>query len=374
MIQTLSWLEAVRKKPGMYIGRTDEKGLTSCITELVANSLEQHLAGFCTSIIVTLHDDGSASVKDDGPGISAAPTSGCEVPFLEFAFTTNAPHGGNPYHVMGMAGVGAKCVNALSEWMVVTTRSANEEFQIGFAQGKVKEPLRKVTESKIQRGTLIRFKPDAEIFTEVTFNSKRLAGILEQVAMLHPGLNIRFVDERRNSASNALASHFLFPNGAVDYLERRHEPEFRIHPEPNQIAGEKDGVKVSIAFQFIESMNTWILSFANSSLSPHGGTHVAGFLRGLADGVNRFVGPGRQRFRPHELRVGLIAIVSVWLKDPKYAGAAKWELINPEVESIVHKLTFERVQTWIAEIQSTDDWFIDRLDEQRSAGFGLGEG
>jgi DNA gyrase subunit B len=372
MIESLSWHEAVRTKLGMYIGRLDEKGLTNCVTELLANSVEQHLAGLCTAITLTIHEDGSASVKDDGPGISVMPVAGHGVAFLELAFTTlNSPRRNHPYHVMGMAGVGAKCVNALSEWMIVNTCSANEEFEIAFARGKVKEPLRKVSESTVPRGTLIRFKPDVEIFNQATFSSSTLTRILQEVAMLYPGLRVHFMDQRSNSANRGLASHFHFPNGGVDYLRLLHEPEIKIHPEPIQIAGEDAGVKVSIAFQFVESMSTRILSFVNSSLSPRGGTHVAGFLRGLADAVNHFTGP-RRRFQPHEIRVGLSAIVSVWLGEPKYAGAAKWELINPEVEAVVHRLSVEKIRWWIAEMQDAADTFIDQLNEQRSPGLGLG--
>jgi Type IIA topoisomerase (DNA gyrase/topo II, topoisomerase IV), B subunit len=371
----LEGLEAVRKKPGMYIGGTDERALSNCVSELIDNSVEHHLAGSCSSIIVTVHGDGSVSVRDDGPGISVTVDAGEEISYVEMAFTTllMPGHQPKPPYRVGPDGVGAKCVNAVSEWMAVTTVSNGEEFQIAFARGKVKEPLRKCSEPNSKRGTTIRFRPDPEIFGDKTFDSNALTRNLEQIAMLHPGLDLWFVDERPNSANRALVSHFLFPNGSADYLNLILPNEMRIHSgEPVQISGEEAGVKVNVAFQFTESINTWILSFVNSCELIRGGTHVAGFLRGLTDAVNQFVGQ-RRRFEPHEVRIGLSAIVSVWLANPMYARATRSELINPQAEEVVRKLTFEKVRAWIAEIQGSDDWFIERLDEQRSPGFGLGE-
>jgi DNA gyrase subunit B len=359
----------------MYFGGTDERALNTCVIELVANSVEQHLAKLCSSISVIIQSDGSVSVKDDGPGIPIAIPDKYDAPYLEVAFTTlhalNKPRM-IPYRVLGSAGVGAKCVNAVSEWMVVTTVSNGEEFQIAFARGKVNEPLRKCGEPNSKRGTTIQFRPDPEIFGDKTFNSNTLTRSLEQIAMLHPGLDVWFVDERPNSGNRALVSHFLFPNGSADYLNLILPKQTRIdYPQgPVQISGEEAGVKVSVAFQFSESINTLILSFVNSSHSLIGGTHVAGFLRGLTDAVNQFAG-NRRQFQPHEVRIGLSAIVSVWLADPKWARAWKAELINPEVEAVVRKFTFEKVRAWIGEIQKSDDWFIERLEEQRSPGFGL---
>lgn len=310
-------------------------------------------------------------MKDDGPGISVRPVLGHNVPFLELAFTNLSMHGNHPYHVMGMAGVGAKCVNAISEWMIVNTRSGEEEFEIRFARGKVQEPLRKVIESKIRGGTLIHFKPDPEIFSKTAFDCNALAKFLEQVAFLHPGLDVNFVDEGPNQLNRSAVSRYVFPNGGADYLKLILPKETAIHPqEPVQFAGKEGGIRLSVAFQFNESINTWILSFVNSSQSVRDGTHVTGFLLGLTDAVNQFAG-SRQRFQPHEVRIGLSAIVSVWLADPKYGRATKSELINQEVEQVVRKLTFEKVRAWIAEIQGADNWFIDRIDEQRSPNFGL---
>src|SRR5262249_15672632 len=202
----------------------------------------------------------------------------------EKAFTTlySGSERDRKYRVWGLYGVGAPCVNALSEWMLVTTVSEGEEYQIAFARGKVKEPLRKCLERKPARGTTMHFKPDPEIFGERTFDSNVLTRTLEQVAMLHPGLGVWFVDERPNSINRALVSHYLFPNGSADYLGLIIPKEARIHPrEPVQISGEEAGVKVSVAFQFTDSMNTLILTFANSSETVCGGTHGSGFLRGI---------------------------------------------------------------------------------------------
>jgi DNA gyrase subunit B len=375
-IQKLEGLEHVRKRPGMYFGG-DDRGLNTCVAELIANSVEHHLAGHCSSIIVSIHTDGSLSVRDDGPGISVTMDLEYKMPFIELAFTTLHSMQGRepkrPYRVMGSSGVGAKCVNAVSEWMTINTVSDGAEYQIEFARGKVKEPLRKCAEPNSRRGTTIRFKPDAQIFGDKTFDSIALTRNLERVAMLHPGLDVWFVDERPNSANRALGSHFLFPNGSADYLNLILQKETRIDPgEPVQITAEEAGIKVNVAFQFSESINTWILSFVNSSESIIGGTHVAGFLRGLTDAVNQFAGQ-RRRFEPHEVRIGLSAIVGVWFDNPKWARSTRSELINPEVEEVVRKLTFEKVRAWIAEIQGSDDWFIERLDEQRSPNFGLGE-
>jgi DNA gyrase subunit B len=346
----------------MYIGGTDARALCSCAFELISNSIEQHLNNKCSSLTVILHNDGSLTVIDDGPGISVREDPRFEIPYVELALTTlhSQPRESREF-IFCNTGVGAKAVNALSEWMVVDTVSSGEAFQIRFARGKTSKPLVKRKKSAMARGTAIRFKPDPEFFGETSFDRMRIAHYLEPLAFMHPGLDIWLIDERLNSARRPLVTHYEYPTGIADYL-RITSSGWKLHPEPVLIQGAEEGVRCAIGFQFTETINTSIVSYANSL--PCSGTHVQGFLLGLTAGLNQMVS-GRRRFKACETRVGLHAVVCVWLFETYYGGSNKDELITPKAEKVVRKLTINGIKAWSATSQGYGEAVIDFLREQR---------
>ena len=360
-------LENIRRRPGLYIGGTDQRALNGCVFELIANSIEEHLAGRCSAITVTIHADGSLSVKDDGGGISTAPNPQHKLPVIELVMTTlHVPDDylKRPCRILGLCGVGTKCVNAVSEWMQINTVWEANEYQIAFARGRITEPLRKLPEPTVVSGTVVRFKPDPEIFKAVTFDRNFLAVRLDHLAVLHPKLVFLLVDERSNIANRPLVSLFHYPGGIADFLNVVCPAESRRHPEPVALNGESHGVRIALGFQFTESGNTALLSFANSSPTRRGGTHVQGFLEGLANTINELARPQRA-FGPDDMRPGLSAFVGVWLEDPRYGGATKDELINSEVELAVRELVSNGFQHWAKESGNQAKWLAESLDAVR---------
>jgi DNA gyrase subunit B len=352
----------------MYIGGTDERALNSCVFELIANAIEEHLAGRGSSITVTIHDDGSLSVKDDGGGISVAEDPKSKLPFVELALTTlyaRHDHLKHRYPVLGLAGVGAKCVNAVSEWMRVNTVRDGNEYLIAFARGRVTEPLKRIPESRTTRGTSVWFKPDAEIFRNINFDRNFLAVRLDQLAALHPTLEFWLMDERPNRANRPLVSLFQYPNGIADFLKASCSAGSLRGQFPIAIDGETRGIKISLGFQFTEDGNTSLLSFVNSSPTQLGGTHVQGFLQGLADAFNEAARPNPS-FSVKDVRPGLNAFIGVWLAEPRYGGATKDELINPEVEEVVRELTVAGVKRSAAVSSDGIRWLAESLEEERN--------
>jgi DNA gyrase subunit B len=363
----LRGLEAVRRRPGMYIGGTDERALHVCVVELVANSIEEFLAGRSSSIVVTIHDDGSLSVKDDGGAISVAENPVQKISFLELALTTMSFRSNNRSHShfgMGSHGVGTKCVNAVSEWMRVNTVQEGKEYVIEFARGQVSKPLAKLSESTAARGTTIRFKPDAEILKVTKFNRNLLAARFEGLAVLYPGLEFWLLDERPNTADRALVSRFHFPKGIADFLKIECPREWHRRSEPVVLQGDVQGIKIALGFQYMEGGNSSVLSFVNGSPTPLNGTHVQGFLQGMADAFTELSGR-KCLFRPKDTRSGLNALIAIWLEEPHYGGATKDKLDNPEVEVAVREFTVNGVRNWIREAGQKAQWLMEFLDEER---------
>jgi DNA gyrase subunit B len=354
-----SLAEAVRRKPGMYIGRTVEANV--CVFELISNSLQEHFEGRGNRITITIHDDESLSVTDEGGGISVAPHRELQIPFVELAMTTLHvwDNSRKRPHDLGLCGVGTKCVNAVSEWMRINTVWEGNEYQIGFARGEVSEPLIKLPKTERACGTSIRFKPDASIFRSISFNRDYLHDRFDQLAVLHPKLAIVLVDERPNVSGRPLVSLFHHPAGIRDYLRRNSHS--RVRWEPVVLEGEVDGVEIALGFQFLDSGDPSVVSYVNSSPCVLGGTHVQGLLDGLTDRFNELAGKG-SLFSPEDVRANLTAFVAVWLIDPKFGGATKDELINPEVETAVKELTTQGVKGWPPD---DADWFIRWLEVRR---------
>lgn len=361
-------LEAVRRKPGMYFGGTDQRALNSCVLEVLANSLEEHLEGRGSLITVAIHQDGSLSVRDEGGGISVAPHSQHKIPFIELTLTTlnMSRDYRRPHRVLGHCGVGTKCVNAVSEWMQVNTVWEGREYEIQFTRGVVKEPLRQAPEPKLARGTMVRFKPDPEILKTLTFDRHYLAARLDQLAVLHPGLSLVLEDERPNPAGKTLRSLYYYPNGMADFLKISGVAVRWPREEPLALKSEAAGLRIALGFQFTETRNVSIQSFANSSPTSLGGVHVQGFFKGLADAFNALSGLD-PKLEPYDLAKGLTAVIAVWLMEPYYGGATKEKLINPEVETAVRELTARGVAEWAKESGQQAKWLIESLDRDRRA-------
>lgn len=357
-------MEAVRRKPGMYIGGTDQGALNSCVLEVLANSIEEHLAGRGSVITVAIHADGSLSVTDEGGGISAAPHAQSKIPFIEWALTTlHVPDDGRrPYRVLGHCGVGTKCVNAVSEWMRVTTVWEGCQYEIDFARGGIKEPLRKARDLSMARGTIVRFKPDPKVLKALTFDRNYLAVRLNQLAFLHPDLAFVLEDERPNLIQKPLRSLYHYPDGISDILRiTSAEQTWR---QPLVLKSDTGGMRIALGFQFSDTGNVSILSFANSGPTNRGGVHEQGFFKGLADAFNALSGLD-PKLEPDDLRKGVNAVIAVWLTEPYYGGSTKDELINPEVEIAVRELTARGVEKWAKQAEQQVKWLIESLDESR---------
>jgi DNA gyrase subunit B len=353
----------------MYIGGTDQRALNCCVLEVIANSIEEHLAGRGSLITITIHADGSLSVTDAGGGISVAPHPEHKIPFVELSLTTlHVPDDylKRPYRVLGHCGVGTKCVNAVSEWMQVNTVWEGQEYQISFAQGRVTEPLRQVTEQNLDRGTVVRFKPDPEIFKALTFDRNFLSFRLDHLAVLHPDLSFALVDERPNSTGETLISLYHYPNGIADFLEVMCTEKMWKQAKPLVLNGTAGDIKISLGFQFAETANVSVLSFVNSSPTSRDGTHVEGFFEGLGEALNAFSKPDSE-FQPGDLRTGINVFVAIWLNDPHYGGATKDEIINPEGEAAVRELTRRGVTQWAVQSGEQARWLIHFLDHARRA-------
>ena len=363
-LKPLKILEHIRLKPGMYIGGTDEAALTQCVFELISNSLGEHMEGRGNRITVTIHNDESLSVTDEGGGISVVPDRDSQIPFIERTMTTllygRANNLRKSAHLPGLCGVGVVVVTALSEWMRVNTVWDGNEYEIGFARGEVSEPLIKLPKTERTCGTCIRFKPDASIFRSTRFNRDYLSDRFDHLAVLHPKLAIVLIDERANLAGRPLVSLHHCPSGIRDYLKRNSHPRLR-YWEPVVLEGEANGVEIALGFQFLDSGDPSVVSYVNSLPALLGGTHVQGLLQGLADRFNELAGKG-SLFSPEDVRANLMAFIAVWLAEPKFGGSTKDKLINPEVETTVKELTMRGLKEWLKE---DPDCFIRWLEERR---------
>src|SRR5205814_462227 len=290
-IDKLEGLEAVRKRPGMFIGDPDERGLHHLVFEVLDNSIDEHLAGFCTKIEVTVHVDGSLSVRDNGRGIPVDIHPKWKMPAVELVLTNL--HAGGKFgqgaykYSGGLHGVGAKCTNALSEWFKVEVSRDGKVYHMAFAKGKTTDKLTVIGEVKNKKttGTLITFLPDPAIFTITTeFKFERLATRLRELAFLNPGLEITLTDERADPAKKET---FLYKHGIEEFVKQLGENKQVLHPKPIVISRQRDEVFVDVVLQYNDSYNDQILPFANSIPNPDGGTHLTGFRTALTKAVNQ---------------------------------------------------------------------------------------
>ena len=355
-IDKLEGLEAVRKRPGMYIGDPDERGLHHLVYEVLDNSIDEHLAGFCDKIDVDIHVDGSVSVRDNGRGIPVDMHPKWKMPAVELVLTNL--HAGGKFgqgaykYSGGLHGVGAKCTNALSEWFKVEVSRDGKVYHMAFAKGKTTEKLDVIGEVKGKKatGTLITFLPDPEIFTITTeFKFERLATRLRELAFLNPGIEINLTDERGSSPKKET---FFYKNGIEEFVRQLGENKSVLHPKPIVISRQRDEVFVDVVVQYNDSYNDQILPFANSIPNPDGGTHLTGFRTALTRAINQYARANNltkekdPSISGDDVREGLIAVLSIKLPNPRFESQTKVKLVNTEIDGIVNSAVYEGLMTF----------------------------
>ena len=346
-IDKLEGLEAVRKRPGMYIGDPDERGLHHCVFEVLDNSIDEHLAGFCKRITVTIHVDGSASIRDDGRGIPVDIHPKFKIPAVELVLTNL--HAGGKFgqgaykYSGGLHGVGAKCVNALSEWFKVEVFRDGEVHTMEFERGKTTRKLEVIGKSK-STGTLVTFKPDPEIFTITQdFQFNTLASRLRELAFLNPGVEIVLIDDREENKQET----FFYRDGIEQFVRQLGKNKQVVHSKPVIIANKTDDVFVDVVIQYNDSYNDQILCYANSIPNGDGGAHLTGFRTALTRAINQYAKNNNllkekdPNISGDDVREGLVAVVSVKLPNPRFSSQTKEKLVNNEIEGVVSKATYD---------------------------------
>ncbi len=381
-IDKLEGLEAVRKRPGMYIGDPDERGLHHCVFEVLDNSIDEHLAGYCKNIAVTIHLDGSCSVQDDGRGIPVDIHPKFGVPAVELVLTNL--HAGGKFgqgaykYSGGLHGVGAKCVNALSDWFKAEVRREGKIHAIAFERGKTTEKLAVVgkLENPVETGTLITFFPDATIFTITTeFKFDILAKRLRELAFLNPGLTIVLTDERGEKPRRET---FFYKEGIVEFVRQLGENKDVLHDKPIVLRGKRqvtidvdgkpmpDDVFVDLVLQYNDSYQEQMLCFANNIPNPDGGTHATGFRGALTRAVNNYAKSAKllkdkdPGLSGEDCREGIICILSVKLPNPRFESQTKVKLVNTEIEPVVSSVTYEGLNTFFEENPAVAKKIVER--------------
>jgi DNA gyrase subunit B len=343
-IQVLEGLEAVRKRPGMYIGSTSGKGLHHLVWEIVDNSIDEALAGYCDEINVVIEEDNSISVKDNGRGIPVGIQEKMGRPAVEVIMTVlhaGGKFGGGGYKVSGgLHGVGASVVNALSTNLEVQVHRDGNIYEIKFERGAVVKEL-EVIGTTDKTGTITHFKPDGEIFTEtLEYEYDILANRLRELAFLNRGIKITIKDNRVENKQN----EYYYEGGIKSYVEHLNRTKEVIHDEPIFIEGERDGISVEVALQYNEGYTDSIYSFANNIHTYEGGTHESGFKTGLTRIINDYarknglIKENDTNLSGEDVREGLTAIVSIKHPDPQFEGQTKTKLGNSEVRTITDSL------------------------------------
>ena len=350
-LSSLKGLEAVRKKPGMYIGGTDERALHHCVSEVLDNSVDEFLAGHCDHIDVTIHSDGSISIRDNGRGIPVDINKEEGIPGVELVLTrlhSGGKYGqGNYEYSGGTHGVGAKCVNAVSEWFKVEVTRDGKIHAMSFERGVTKQQLHVIAEvkSKKHTGTLITFMPDTEIFLEtIEFKAERIITRLNDLAYINAPLSFTFLDERQDGAKPVQIVH---PRGVEEFVDRLVENKTVVHPKPIMIKGTRDKVIVEIGLHYTDTYNEQLLCYTNAVPNPDGGTHSSGFRGSLTRAINQYAKNNsllKEKDVPitgNDVLEGLAAIVSVKHPDPRFESQTKVKLISPEVDGIVGSISYE---------------------------------
>ncbi len=350
-MRSMKGLEAVREKPGMYIGGTDERALHHCINEVLDNSVDEFLAGHCSHIDVSIHLDGSISIKDNGRGIPVDIHKDSGLPGVEVAMTvlhTGGKYGqGNYTYSGGTHGVGAKCVNAVSEWFKVEVLRDGLIHAIAFERGKTTQKLKVIGDlkNKTTTGTHITFTPDPQIFQETTeYKTERIRHRLHELAYINAPLIFNFVDERVEGMKPEFIQH---KRGIEEFVESLAQNKEKVIPTPIVIKGGKDKIIAEIVLQYVDTYNDQLLCFTNAIPNADGGTHSSGFRGSLTRAVNQYAKSNNllkdkdPSISGPDVLEGITAVISIKHPDPKFESQTKVKLISQEVESIVGSITYE---------------------------------
>ncbi len=380
-IDKLEGLDAVRKRPGMYIGDPDVRGLHHCVFEVLDNSIDEHLAGYCDIIKVNLHIDGSCSISDDGRGIPVDVHPKFGIPAVELVLTSL--HAGGKFgqgaykYSGGLHGVGAKCVNALSDWFKCEVSRDGKLYQIKFERGKTTEELKVIGAVPASvTGTKVTFFPDATIFVDtIAFEFDRLSVRLRELAFLNPGLRIELEDERPESAKK---TEFYYADGIKEFVTQLGESKTLIHESPVVLHGKrevevdydgkvtKDDVFADIVFQYNDSYKDNILCFANSIPNADGGAHLTGFRGALTRSINAYAKTNKilkdkdPPLSGDDVREGIVCVISVKMPNPRFSSQTKDKLVNAEIEGVVGSICYDGLQDYFDENPNLAKQIIDK--------------
>ena len=350
-IQILEGLEAVRKRPGMYIGSTSVRGLHHLVYEIVDNSVDEALAGFCNTITVKIHQDNSITVRDNGRGIPVDIQKKAGKSALEVVFTVlhaGGKFGGAGYKVSGgLHGVGASVVNALSEWLDVKVYKEGKIYTMSFAKGKVAKPIECIgTCSEEEQGTEVHFLPDASIFEESVYEFETLKIRLRETAFLTKNLKIRLVDEREGMEQE---KEFHYEGGIQEFVSFLNKGKEALYPDVIYCEGEKEKILVEVAMQHNDSYTENIYTFVNNINTPEGGTHLTGFKNALTKTFNDYARQNKllkeseSNLSGEDIREGLTCIISVKIEDPQFEGQTKQKLGTSEAQVAVQGIVSEQL-------------------------------
>ena len=366
-IQVLEGLEAVRKRPGMYIGSTSTRGLHHLVYEVVDNSIDEALAGYCTHIEVTIQEDNSITVVDNGRGIPVAMHK-IGKPAVEVVLTVlhaGGKFGGDGYPISGgLHGVGISVVNALSVWTKVQVKRDGYLWDISFTRGVTDQPLRKVRplEAGEETGTKVSFKPDHEIFPDTVYDFNTLKTRLRELAFLNKGLHITLTDKRGEGKSEV----YCYEGGLTSFVEFLNESHQAVNPTVINVDGEKNKVIIDIAMQYNDSYSENILTFVNDIFTEEGGTHLSGFRSGLTRTINDYgrsagiIKENEDNLSGEDVREGLTAVISVKVREPQFEGQTKTKLGNSEVKGIVDNIVSDGLKEFFEEHPSEAKAIINK--------------
>ena len=359
-IQVLEGLEAVRKRPGMYIGSTSVSGLHHLVYEIVDNAIDEALAGYCTEICVTINEGNSITVSDNGRGIPVDIQAQTGKPALEVVYTilhAGGKFGGGGYKVSGgLHGVGASVVNALSEWLQVQVHKDGKIYEMRFARGKVTQPMTVVGETD-RTGTTVTFQPDPEMFEELEYSYETLHTRMREEAFLNAGLRITIEDDRRSSAElpeSQRRDSMYYEGGIREFVSWLNRSKTPLHSQVIYVSGAKDDSVAEIAMQYHDGFNEMTLSFANNVHTPEGGMHEEGFRRALTNVLNAY---GRkikllkddEKVSGEDCREGLTCVISVKLTNAQFEGQTKAKLGNSEIRTLVNNIVTEKLDQFLEE-------------------------
>lgn len=352
-IQILEGLEAVRKRPGMYIGSTSSRGLHHLVYEVVDNAIDEALAGYCDKVHVIIHTDNSITVTDNGRGIPVGIMDSVGLPAVEVVLTVlhaGGKFGGEGYKVSGgLHGVGVSVVNALSEWLEVKVKIDGVIYAMSFERGKTAQKLKQIGSTE-ETGTEVTFKPDSQIFEELEYHFDTLKQRLRELAYLNNGLTIDITDER-----TAVSQSFCFEGGIISFVEHLNKSKDVLHPQPIYLNGSKDTTIVEIALQYNDSYMENLSSFVNNINTHEGGTHLSGFKIALTRTINDYARKLNQlkdsdeNLSGDDIREGLTGIISLKVQEPQFEGQTKTKLGNSEIRGIVDSIVSEGLAEFFEE-------------------------